>query len=48
MEKLAFVWRIVCMFITEVRVGDTFIMLSILINCSLRSVMELLLGQLPN
>lgn len=47
MEKLAFVWLMLGMFTMEIRVGDTF-MFSILINCSLRSVMELLLGQLSN
>ena len=47
MEKLLFVWLVLCMFITEIRAGST-LMFLILINCSLRSVMELLLGQLPN
>lgn len=48
MEKLAFVWLMLCVFIMEIRVGYIFIVFSILINYSLKSVMELLLGQLPN
>lgn len=48
MEKLAFVWLRMCTFRVEVRVGDTCVMFSVLIKCSLRSFNGIIAWSITN